>query len=336
MTFHLISLGCDKNLVDSEVLLGVLSEAGYVLVGDPSEAGAIVINTCGFIEAAVKEGIQTVLEAARQKDEGICRALVVTGCMAERYKNEILAEFPEVDAVVGAGGFREVLTAVENALAGQGRGVVPTDKAAKPDEALAVKRVLSGAGHFAYLKIAEGCNHVCAYCAIPLIRGKYRSRPQAELVAEARTLVASGIREICVVAQDITAYGKDLRDGATSLVSLLHALDDIPGTFWIRLLYGYPNGISDDLLAWMARSPHACRYLDIPLQHSHPDILRAMRRAETIPCIPDLASRLRAAVPDITLRTTFLVGFPGENEDHFAHLRSYIATSKFDHVGIFA
>ncbi|MCL1857094.1 MAG: MiaB/RimO family radical SAM methylthiotransferase, partial [Kiritimatiellaeota bacterium] len=266
---------------------------------------------------------------------GRCRAVVVAGCMSQRYRDRLFHAFPNIDAILGVDDL-DALPAILAQVA-SGKRHVNAVSTTKPCRTFAPRQsdlVLTG-GAFAYLKIGEGCRHACAYCAIPLIRGRYRSRPQADLVREARCLVESGIREICVIAQDTTAYGSDLKDGA-SLVSLLAALDTIEGDFWIRLLYAYPSGITDDLLDWMAQSPHACRYLDIPLQHSHPDILRAMRRADTVSHVETLVPRLRAKVPDITLRTTFLVGFPGENDDHFLHLRNYMAHAKFDHVGVFA
>jgi len=335
MNVGLISLGCSKNLVDTQVMAGELTHGGFALAPSPENADVILINTCAFIEDAREEAASEIVWACDRKKKGLCRAVVVTGCMAQRYQDRLLKAFPGVDAILGVDDLDALPDVLTRVFAGKGPvNAVSTRKPCRTFMPRQSDLVLTG-GAFAYLKIGEGCSHCCAYCAIPLIRGAYRSRPQADILREAKDLIQSGIRELCVIAQDITAYGSDFTDG-TSLLTLLAALDQIEGAFWIRLLYTHPAGISDELLAWMAQSPHACAYLDIPLQHSHPDILRAMRRADTIPHLENLVPRIRTAVPGITLRTTFLVGFPGEDDDHFLHLRNSMTLAKFDHVGVFA
>ncbi len=331
----LISLGCSKNLVDLQVMAGELLHEGITLAPSAEAADIILVNTCAFIEDAREEAAAEILWACERKKAGFCRAVLVTGCLPQRYRGRMLRAFPDVDAVLGVDDLDRV-AAVVRSLAAGGHGIEAVADGA-PRRLFAPRRpdlVLTG-GPFAYLKVAEGCNHGCAFCAIPGIRGRQRSRPVADLVREAETLLSSGIRELNLIAQDVAAYGRETQDGP-DLVTLLHALDRLGGTFWIRLLYGYPSGVTEALLEWMAGSPHACRYLDLPLQHSHPDVLRAMRRADTIDRIEGLTGQLRAAVPGVTLRTTFLVGFPGETEDHFRHLQQYVAREAFDHVGVFA
>ncbi|MCL2461829.1 MAG: 30S ribosomal protein S12 methylthiotransferase RimO [Defluviitaleaceae bacterium] len=335
MNFHLVSLGCDKNLVDSEVMLGVIAENGHNLVSDPAEAEIIVVNTCGFIAPAVKEGIQSVLEMARQKAEGRCRALVVTGCMAERYRDQILAEFPEVDAVVGAGAFREVGQAVEDALRGHSAEVILSDKTVRPDEALAGKRVLSGAGYMAYLKIAEGCDNRCAYCTIPSIRGPYRSRTMESLIAEAEALARRGARELILVAQDTAQYGVDLY-GKSVLHELAAGLSKIDGIAWIRVMYAYPEYITDEFVAEMAANPKICHYLDMPVQHCDDGVLRRMGRRSASAGLDAIIAKLRREMPDICLRTTLITGFPGETEEEFGRLREFVERTRFDRLGVFA
>ena len=365
-----VSLGCAKNLVDLQVMAGRIVRAGLRLAPSAEKADVILVNTCAFIESAREEAAENIVWACNRKKMGKCRAVVVAGCLPQRYADRMAEAFPDVDAILGVDDIARagevVLAAVggEHHLAvrssqfkvqslnGAKEGPCPLLDAvsrAKPHRVFDPDEpglVLSG-GPFAYLKIAEGCFHACAFCAIPGIRGKFRSRPVASIVAEARALIADGYHELDLVAQDVTAYGRDLntplregggakRRGEYSLVTLLHELDKIPGDFRIRLLYGYPATVTDELLRWMTESPHACRYLDIPVQHSHPDVLRAMRRAETIDAVAGLAERARRLVPGITLRTTLLVGFPGETEEHFRHLLDYVRASEFDHLGVFA
>ena len=354
-----VSLGCAKNLVDLQVMAGRLVRSGFRLAPSAEKADVILVNTCAFIESAREEAADQILWACERKARGKCRAVVVSGCLPQRYADGMRKAFPDVDAILGVDDLDRIGNIVATLCPAPGAQApgkprrAPKPLAPSPQSPAfldAVTRtaprrvfdpeepglVLSG-GPFAYLKIGEGCLHACAFCAIPGIRGRYRSRALDAIVAEARALVADGIRELDLVAQDVTAYGKDTPVGkGPRLLDLLRALEAIPGDFRIRLLYGYPASVTDDLLHWMATSPKACRYLDIPVQHSHPDVLRAMRRAETIDAVATLAERARAIVPDITLRTTLLVGFPGETDAHFRHLLDYVRDSQFDHLGVFA
>ncbi len=330
----LVSLGCAKNLVDLQVMAGELLHAGIGLAADPEEAEIILVNTCAFVEDAREEAAAEILWACERKQSGRCRAVLVTGCLPQRYKGRMLRAFPGVDAVLGVDDLDRVAEVIRDLAQGM-RGIEAVSTTA-PRRVFTPRRpdlVLTG-GPFAYLKLGEGCRHACGFCAIPAIRGAVRSRPVDALVREAQALLAAGFREINLISQDITSYGVDLPD-RPRLLDLLRALDGLDGTFWIRLLYGYPTGIDAALLEWLAASPHACRYLDIPVQHSHPEILRAMRRAETIPAVDGMAARLRRAVPGLTLRTTLLVGFPGETDEHFDHLQAHAESESFDHLGVF-
>ncbi len=330
----IISLGCSKNLNDSEVMAGHLLKAGYQLSPTPDRADVILVNTCAFIEPARAEGAENILAACAHKANGACKAVIVTGCMPQRYREQMLEAFPDVDAYLGV----DELDRLPEVLAALAKKQsvpltiapgLPTRTFDKPLSALR----LTGPT-FAYIKIAEGCNHACAFCAIPQFRGHLRSRPMDAILAEAKELIATGTRELNLIAQDVTAYGKDLRNG-TSLASLLRALDALEGDFWIRFLYGFHNHVTDELLKVMAHAKHIVPYFDLPIQHSHPDILRAMRRADTIKAIDDFPTRLRNAVPGATLRTTCMVGFPGETEEHFQALMAYVEKAKFDHLGTF-
>ncbi len=330
----IISLGCSKNLNDSEVMAGALLKAGYQLSPTPDRADVILVNTCAFIEPARAEGAENILAACAHKANGACKAVVVAGCMPQRYREQMQDAFPEVDAFIGVDELDrlpEVLATLAKRQAvpltiAEG---LPTRTFDKPLPALR----LTGPT-FAYIKIAEGCNHACAFCAIPQFRGHLRSRPMAAIVAEARELLATGTRELNLIAQDVTAYGKDLRDGS-SLATLLQALDELEGEFWIRFLYGFHNHVTNELLEVMATASHVVPYFDLPIQHSHPEVLRAMRRADTIRAIDTFPARLRAAVPGATLRTTCMVGFPGETEEHFEALMAYVEAARFDHLGTF-
>ncbi len=330
----IISLGCSKNLNDSEVMAGALLKAGYQLSPTPDRADVILVNTCAFIEPARAEGAENILAACAHKANGACKAVVVAGCMPQRYREQMQDAFPEVDAFIGVDELDrlpEVLATLAKRQAvpltiAEG---LPTRTFDKPLPALR----LTGPT-FAYIKIAEGCNHACAFCAIPQFRGHLRSRPMAAIVAEARELLATGTRELNLIAQDVTAYGKDLRDGS-SLATLLQALDELEGEFWIRFLYGFHNHVTNELLEVMAKASHVVPYFDLPIQHSHPEVLRAMRRADTIRAIDTFPARLRAAVPGATLRTTCMVGFPGETEEHFEALMAYVEAARFDHLGTF-
>ena len=333
-TVGIVSLGCSKNLADSEVMAGALLKAGYRLASSPEAADVVLVNTCAFIESAREEGAQTILAACAQKNGGGCRAVIVTGCMPQRYRERMAGTFPEVDAFLGVDELDRlpsVLDALQKRKAAP-MAIAPGLPVRVFDKPIAALRFTGQA--FAYVKIAEGCNHACAFCAIPQFRGRLRSRPSASILAEARELLATGTRELNLVAQDVTAYGKDFRDG-TSLASLLKALDALEGDFWIRFLYGFHNHVTDALLETMAASRHIVPYFDLPVQHCSPAILRAMRRADTIKAIDSFPDRLRAAVPGATLRTTCMVGFPGETEDDFRQLLDYVERVRFDHLGAF-
>jgi ribosomal protein S12 methylthiotransferase len=338
LSIGFISLGCAKNLVDSQVMAGVLLAENLQLAPSPEEADIILINTCAFIEDARTEAAEAILRACRHKAAGGCRAVIVAGCLPQRYRDRVAQTFPDVDAFLGVDELDRVGAIARQVAAGRrrlevGDGKAPTRLFASPHPGLR----FSG-GPFAYLKVAEGCNHTCAFCAIPGIRGRYRSRPQAELVAEAGALLTSGVRELNLISQDTTSYGRDRRtsSGGETLPALLRALDARDGAFWIRVLYGYPSRVSDALLEAMAGARHVCAYLDLPIQHSHPEVLRAMQRADAVRAVTELPQRLRRAVPGMVLRTTCLVGFPGETEAHFQHLMDYVAAAKFDHLGVFA
>ncbi len=332
----IVSLGCSKNLADSEVMAGLLLRAGHTLAPSPDRADVILVNTCAFIEPARAEAAENILAACAHKAAGRCRAVVVAGCMPQRYRARLAEAFPEVDAFLGVDEL-DRLPEVLKALARRRRGSLPVTVALglpvrtfdKPLPALRLTGPV-----FAYMKIAEGCNHACAFCAIPLFRGRLRSRPREALLAEARALIDTGCREINLVAQDVTAYGKDRRDGS-SLAGLLRGLDALEGDFWLRWLYGFHNHVTDELLGAMAGARHIVPYFDLPIQHCVPDVLRAMRRADTIKAIESFPARLRAALPGATLRTTCMVGFPGETEDHFKALLDYVEAVRFDHLGAF-
>jgi ribosomal protein S12 methylthiotransferase len=326
----LVSLGCAKNLVDSEGLLAALVRSGYELTTSPAEAEIIIVNTCGFIEAAKEESIDTILEMATYKEKGRCRKLVVTGCLGQRYPQAIAREIPEVDAVLGTGALErlpQVLAQLET-----GRRVVAVEA---PGGLTGGPRILATRPGTAYLKIAEGCNHRCSYCVIPQLRGPLRSRPEEEVVAEARSLARRGAKEIILVAQDTTSYGLDLY-GEARLPALLKKLAACAEIEWLRLLYLYPERITSELLTTMAEEPKICRYFDIPLQHVNDRLLKAMGRASRQEQVVRLLAGIRDLLPEAALRTTFIVGFPGETEAEFAELVSFVRREKFDWVGAFA
>lgn len=340
-TFGIISLGCSKNLADSEVMFGALLKAGYQVTPVPEEAEVLIINTCAFIESAREEGAGEILAACERKAAGEHKAVVVTGCMPQRYREQMAESFPEVDAFLGVDQLDllpETLQQLEKRSkksAGKPLPVtiapgLPVRTFNKPVPALRLTGPV-----FAYIKIAEGCNHACAFCAIPQFRGHLRSRKPEDILAEAKELLKTGTREINLVAQDVTAYGRDLRDG-TTLASLLKALDALEGDFWIRFLYGFHNHVTDELLKVMAGAKHILPYFDLPIQHCAPNVLRAMRRADTIAAIGTFPERLRTAVPGAVLRTTCMVGFPGETEEDFKQLEAYIERVRFDHLGTFS
>lgn len=333
MKLLLISLGCDKNLVDSEVMLGLLSDsfADITFTDDESEADVIVINTCCFIGDAKEESVNTILEMAEYKKSGRLRALIVTGCLAQRYKEEIMEEIEEVDALLGTTSYDEIARTIKEVLAGNKlMDIRDADGAPGRGE----KRLLTTGGHYAYLKIAEGCDKCCTYCIIPKVRGSYRSIPMERLLAEAKRLAEGGVKELILVAQETTLYGFDLY-GKKMLPELLTELCDIDGLEWIRLLYCYPEELTEELIEVMAREPKICHYLDIPIQHADNAILKRMGRRTTRKQLVDIIQRLRSKIPDITLRTTLISGFPGESGEAHERLMEFVDEMEFDRLGVF-
>lgn len=326
-----VSLGCDKNLVDAEHMLSLLHADGYQITEDESDADVIIVNTCCFIEDAAQESVNTILDMAELKKTGNLKALIVTGCLATRYAKDIGVEIPEVDGVVGASSYDEVKEVLNRVLAGEEHVETEDDISRTPEDH---GRILTTGGHFAYLKIAEGCDKNCSYCIIPKLRGHYRSFPMEKLVAEATDLVAQGVREIILVAQETTLYGTDIY-GKKCLPELLRKLSEIKGLAWIRILYAYPEEIDDALIEEMARNPKVCHYIDMPIQHSNDYILGRMGRRTSRADIIDVIGRLRKAMPDICLRTTLICGFPGETEEMHQDQVSFIREMKFDRLGAF-
>ena len=331
MKILFISLGCDKNLVDTEVMLGLLASRGYEMTDDETEADIIVINTCCFIHDAKEESIQNILEMAEYKKEGKVKALIVTGCLAERYRQEILDEIPEVDEVLGTTAYDRILDAVDAALAGEPSVMrADIDALPLPD----TKRLVTTGGHFAYLKIAEGCDKHCTYCIIPKIRGNYRSVPMERLIREAEELAAQGVKELILVAQETTLYGKDLY-GEKSLHRLVRELCRISGLQWIRILYCYPEEITDELIQVMKEEKKVCHYLDLPIQHASDAVLKRMGRRTTKQELIEIIGKLRREIPDICLRTTLITGFPGETEEQHEELIEFVDEMEFDRLGVF-
>lgn len=331
MKLLFISLGCDKNLTDTEVMLGLLASRGYEMTDDECEADIIVINTCCFIHDAKEESIQNILEMAEYKKEGSLKALIVTGCLAQRYRQEILDEISEVDAVLGTTAYDQILDAVDEALKGQ-NSVRMEDLQRLPK--VEAKRQVTTGGHFAYMKIAEGCDKHCTYCIIPKIRGRFRSRPMEELIREAEELAEQGVKELILVAQETTLYGKDLY-GEKSLPVLLRKLCKISGLRWIRVLYCYPEEITDELIRVMKEEPKICHYLDLPIQHANDDILKRMGRKTSKQELIDIVGKLRKEIPDICLRTTLITGFPGETQEQYEELYRFVSEMEFDRLGVF-
>jgi ribosomal protein S12 methylthiotransferase len=361
-----VSLGCPKNLVDGEVMLGIAQNAGHQIVSDAPDADVLVVNTCAFIDKAKQESIDAILEMASLKRDGNARRLVVTGCLAERYRDELRKEIPEIDAVLGTGEVEGILDAVGGpGLGARGSGSGNSDSNAVPMKFFArpprspqpnpeprapspetrppaptyiydasTPRLLTTPKHFAYVKVAEGCDYTCAFCIIPTLRGSYRSRTVESIVSEARALAARGVRELLLISQDTTFYGND-RGERGALARLLRALNEVEGLTWIRLLYLYPTTITDDVLAAMAECEKVCRYVDLPLQHASAGVLKRMRRPGNRRTYDKLLGRIRDRVPGVTLRTTFIVGFPGETDEDFAELDRFVADTRFDHVGVF-
>ena len=331
MNILFISLGCDKNLVDSEVMLGLLDKKGYQIVDSEEDADIIVVNTCCFIHDAKEESIQTILEMAEYKKEGKLKALIVTGCLAQRYQQEIIDEIPEVDAVLGTTSYDHIVEAVEEALAGNGH-VVLEDVDALPD--VKEKRLVTTGGHYAYMKIAEGCDKHCTYCIIPKLRGNYRSVPMEKLLAEAKDLADQGVKELILVAQETTAYGKDLY-GEKSLHKLLRELCKISGIQWIRILYCYPEEIYDELIQTIKEENKVCHYLDLPIQHASDAVLKRMGRRTSKAQLVEIIEKLRKEIPDISLRTTLITGFPGETQEQHEELKDFVDEMEFDRLGVF-
>jgi ribosomal protein S12 methylthiotransferase len=366
MKIGLVSLGCPKNLVDSEVMLGLAQQAGHELTNDAAAADVLVVNTCAFIDSAKQESIDTILEMAQHKKGGACRRLIVTGCLAERYRDELAAQIPEIDAVLGTGEVPDIVEAI-----GRSHGAGLNSESAEPmaqgtsplkfygrmstlaPSTLApwhpgtvarslptylydadTPRLLATPKHYAYVKIAEGCDYTCAFCIIPTLRGAYRSRPADSIVREARMLAARGVKELLLISQDTTFYGVDRRERG-ALARLLRDLNAVDGLQWIRLLYLYPTTIDDGTLDAMASCEKVCRYVDLPLQHASDPMLKRMKRPGTRRTYDALLHRIRARVPGVALRTTFIVGFPGETEDDIDELCGFVAAHRFDHVGVF-
>lgn len=333
-----VSLGCDKNLVDTEKMLGVAGGLGVSFTDDETEADAILINTCCFIGDAKEESVNTILDMARYKEEGKCRALIVAGCLAQRYKQEIIDEIPEVDAILGTTSYEEIGNVLTRLFEENGEEKKAEhiscfhDLKELPTEA--EKRVMTTGGHYAFLKIAEGCDKRCTYCIIPYLRGPYRSVPMEQLLAEARELADNGVRELILVAQETTLYGKDLY-GEKSLPKLLHELAQIPGIYWIRIQYCYPEEITDELIQTIKSEEKVCHYLDIPIQHASDRILRRMGRRTHKAELKERISTLRREIPDIALRTTFICGFPGETQEDHEELMEFVDEMEFERVGVF-
>lgn len=325
-----ISLGCSKNLVDTEVMLKKLYDAGFEITPEETEAEIIIINTCGFIESAKQESIDNILDAEKLKEWGKCRHIIATGCLVERYREEVMRELPEVDALLGVGSIDDIVAACEAVL----RGEKYTSFKDKNTSALGGERILTTADHTAYLKIAEGCDNKCTYCAIPLIRGKMRSRTVEDIVNEAKDLEALGVKELNLIAQDTTRYGLDIY-GEYSLARLVRAITDATNIPWIRLLYCYPDKITDELIAQLRDNPRLVKYMDIPIQHVSDKVLARMNRHGTSELIKSTVERLRREVPGITLRTTAMVGFPGETEEDFEELCRFVKDARFDRFGAF-
>ena len=327
----MVSLGCSKNQVDAERLLALLPKGEFAVCPDPGQCQVVIVNTCGFIEDAKQESIDTILEFAALKERGDLRCLVVTGCLAQRYREELVREIPEADVVLGIGRNGEIAAAIRNAL--EGNRVLAFGP--KEDLSLEGDRVLAGPPYSAYVKVAEGCSNRCSYCAIPLIRGDFRSRPLENILEEVRSLAAQGIKEVNLVAQDTSRYGLDLY-GAYRLPELIHQVCAVEGIHWVRILYCYPDRITGELIAAMASEPKVCKYIDIPVQHGSGKVLREMNRQGDRRSILDVVRRLREGIPGVAIRTTMIAGFPGETEEDFAELQALVAEGKFDRLGCFA
>jgi len=352
MKIGLISLGCPKNLVDSEVMLGLAQQAGHQLTRDPAEAEVLVVNTCAFIDKAKQESVDAILEMAEHKKSGRCQKLVVAGCMAERYRAELREQIPEIDTIIGTGEVPDIVTALGGAASHAGRSSFvpllrangePVDPANAPQLATTLPsyiydadtpRLLATPRHYAYVKIAEGCDYKCAFCIIPTLRGRYRSRTTASILRESETLAAGGAKELLLISQDTSFYGVD-RGERGGLARLIRSLNRIDGLEWIRMLYLYPTTIGDDVLEAIAESANVCNYIDLPLQHASDSVLKRMKRPGTRAGYERLLDRIRQRIPGVALRTTFIVGFPGETENDLLELQGFMDAVQFDHVGVF-
>lgn len=331
MKLGMVSLGCPKNLVDSEVMLGLIREKNFTVTNDPADAEIIIVNTCGFIESAKEESINTILQMSEYKTQGSCRYLIVTGCLSQRYADELAQSIPEVDAFVGTECFTDISWVIEQVMDGKKVLHMTRNTAEQPVE---MPRMLTTPEYMAYLKIAEGCDNCCSYCIIPKLRGPYTSRPYEAVMAEAKELAASGIKEIIVVAQDTTRYGEDLY-GKLMLPQLLKDLNDLEGIEWIRVMYCYPNNFTDELIEAFATLPKVCKYVDLPLQHASNSLLASMNRYDTKEQVEALLKKLRTSIPGIVIRTTFIVGFPGETKADFEELKEFVVAQRFENAGVF-
>lgn len=327
-----VTLGCDKNVVDSEIMSGLIEERGYSLVDEEEEATVIIVNTCGFIDAAKEESVHTILEMAELKKTANLKALIVSGCLTQRYKEILMQEMPEIDGIVGTGDFHRITEIVDEALKGK-KPVLVGNPVFNYEEVL--PRKVSTAKHFAHIKIAEGCDNNCTFCSIPIMRGKFRSRSIESIVSEAEALAQQGVREISLIAQDSTNYGTDLYD-TFMLPALLNRLSEVPGIEWIRLHYAYPGFFTDELIDVFANNPKVCKYIDMPLQHSEDLILKRMRRPGRQKDARELINKIRERIPDVAVRTSLIVGFPGETEEDFENLCKFVEEMRFDRLGVFA
>jgi len=327
-----VTLGCEKNLVDSEIMSGLIHERGYSLVDDKEDATVIIVNTCGFIDAAKEESVNTILDLAELKDTASLKALIVSGCLTQRYKKELMNEMPEIDGIVGTGDFDKINDIIDEALAGR-KPILIGNPAFNYEKAL--PRRVTTPRYTAYVKIAEGCDNACTFCSIPIMRGKFRSRSIESIVAEAQSLASQGVREISLIAQDSTNYGTDLYD-TFMLPALLDRVSEVPGIEWVRLHYAYPGFFTDELIETIASNPKVCKYIDMPLQHSEDTILKRMRRPGRQRDARELVAKIRARMPDVAIRTSVIVGFPGETEEDFANLCEFVKEMKFDRLGVFS
>lgn len=338
MKIGVVSLGCPKNLVDSETMLGLIHEEKYEITNDPSEAEIIIINTCGFIESAKEESINTILQMAEYKKSGSCKYIIVTGCLSQRYAEELFNELPEADAIAGVEVYDEIGSIIKRVI--NGERFIMLERS-KPDVIYTSKetflpRILTTPSYTAYLKIAEGCDNCCSYCAIPKIRGPYRSKPMEQVLKEAKALADNGVKELIVVAQDTTRYGEDLPGGKLLLADLLKELNKIESLKWIRVMYCYPNNFTDELIETFASLDKVCKYVDLPLQHASNRLLASMNRYDTREEVETLLAKLRKRIPGIVIRTTFIVGFPGETDADFEELKEFVEQQRFENAGVFA